>query len=131
MKQNVETFGEIISRKSREEKGWTLREFCKRLEAKGSKITSIKLSKIMRGIQNPSNKEEFDEIMDILEISNQERKELERIAQSFIPVKQPSEEDLLNNMPIFINKQFKDEKELEKFQESFKELIKNDFEPEP
>lgn len=111
---------------------YSLRELNVKLKKLNSSISLIKLSKILRGIQNPSNQKEFQDLMNIFEITHSEEvAKLEKLANNFVPVHTPNEEELNQGLPTFINKKFKDENELEEWTKNFKEIIKKDYEPEP
>lgn len=112
----MKSFSEVINDK-RIEKGITLREFSLR-----TNIPVSKLSKILRGIQNPSNKSEFDEIVRILDISGKEKEALELLAMK--EVFQEGELDLAK-LPAFIKGDVSEEK-----LDSLLDLIKKSNNPE-
>lgn len=110
----------------------SLRELNLKLKKLNSTISLTKLSKILRGIQNPSNQQEFKDLMHIFEITDPVViSRLEVLANDFVPVKTPTDEELAHNLPIFTGKTFNSQKELEEWSETFKAIIKKDYEPEP
>lgn len=126
----MNTFGEAITEKALT-KGLTLRSLWKKLEVAGSKISSSKLSKIMRGIQNPKDQAEFNEIMQALEVTDsQELKNLETLAMNFIPPQPLSDEEFIKSLPITIGKTFNSQEEIDDFIKSWRSIMEADKEPD-
>jgi transcriptional regulator with XRE-family HTH domain len=94
----MKSFGDSIT-DIRVNRGWSLRKFVLKLKT----ISLVDYSKMERGIQNPVNKEMFDEIIVALEITDSVLiKELELLAMNFIPEKSMSESDLVEHFPAFL-----------------------------
>ena len=115
-------FGDRIT-DIRVNKKWSLRVVLKRLKT----ISTSTYSKIERGIQNPYTKEEFNEIMEALEITDEDLiKELELLAMKYIPEKELTEEEFVKHLPAFLPPDF-DESKLDKL----KEIVKDTELPNP
>ena len=98
-------------------KNWTIRTVALKLKT----MSSATYSKIERGIQNPTSKEMFDDIISALEIvDKKEIESLEQLAMTFIPPKEMSEEELVQHLPVFLPPNV-DKKDLEKLTEIIKE----------
>lgn len=91
------TFGDLIT-DIRLKKGMSLRAMCKKLKI----IDMETYSKIERGIQNPYDKDEFNDIIQALGLSDKDEiKELESLAMTFIQEKTMTEKEILEHMPAF------------------------------
>lgn len=83
--------------------GKTLRTFFKELEKNGYPYGITRVSRILRGEHNPSDKTEFDFFIKASGISDENFiKELEELAMKFITKKVLTEEELVQQLPIFI-----------------------------
>lgn len=83
--------------------GRTLRTFFKELEKNGYPYGICRVSRILRGLHNPSNKDEFDFFIKASGIIDPNLiKELEQLAMEFIPKKILTEEEFAAQLPIFI-----------------------------
>lgn len=110
------TFGERIF-KIRIQKKLTIRAVILKCKT----ISSSTYSKIERSIQNPYNKEQFQEIINALEIKDKKLiKELEQLAMNFIPPQEMTEEELAHHLPVFLPPDF-DLDQLDDLKESIKE----------
>lgn len=114
-----------------ESQGLTLRALYLKLQERKSTITLTKLSKILRKIQNPSNQQEFSDLIDALGITDSNViKELETQAMDFIPPRKLTEEELLESLPAF-PPVFKSEAEAKEWQAKWFKLMQEEREPEP
>lgn len=126
----MKTFGEIITEKMYNQ-GLTLRSLWKKLEASGSGLTTSKLSKIMRGIQNPKDQTEFNELMQALGIVDAtELQDLETLAMTFIAPQTLTDDDFGQSLPMMPPRHFKDEAELDEFLKSWRDIMEKDKEPD-
>lgn len=126
----MKTFGDTLH-EVMVNKGYTLRALAKKLEARKSTISLMKLSKILRNIQNPSNKQEFDELMNALDVTDSQiLKELETLAMSFIPPRKLSEEELVQSLPAFVPAHIQTPEQLEEFKKYWFKTMQEDQEPE-
>ena len=116
------TFGERITN-IRIAKGLTIRKVSLKLQT----LSSSSYSKIERGIQNPVNKDQFNEIIDALEITEPEIiSELEQLAMQFIPPKEMTDEELVKHLPVFLPPNF----DIDKL-DDLKRIIRESELPDP
>jgi hypothetical protein len=111
----MKRFGEILTEKMYGN-GITLRELWKKMEKNGYKGNASRISKILRDRLNVQTKDELIHLLKSLDLMDR-LDELEKLSQKPVEIKD-------NNIgyPIFINRTFKDEQELNEFYEKFKKL---------
>lgn len=117
-------FGEIIT-KLRINKNLTLRSVYQKLINIGSSLSLSDYSKIERGIQFPYTKQQFLDIINILDVTDSsEIDTLEKMAMKSNVFRKIDPEELASHFPIFSNIK---EKNIDKFLD----IIKEDLNPNP
>ena len=120
------TFGDNIT-ELRVRQGLNLRAVSKRLKM----LTLTKYSKIERSIQNPRNKDEFDDIIQAIGLTDSQLiSELEILANKFIQPPTIDKKEILKRLPVFISAKYKTKEDLDKFLDNYEKIIIESDTPE-